>query len=854
MFPHNKKKYFLATSIAVALLLSFPVLALAISEWNETPVVTDSFDQVNASMSGSVVVWQDYRNKQQVPPNSGTGCPSAQNCIAADIYALDLNGGTERRLTTSFNGLDPDISGSLVVWRNWDTGRIVVYDLATETQQEASAAPTQMVSPSISGNRVVWGDYRNSINYGDIYMRDMSQPSEVYVSRGADLPAGKTDSQKDKRNPEIGGDIVVWEDMRNAFQDAQGWWHNPDIYMKNLATGVESAVCTNTSDQYNPVVAGNRVYWMDYRNNNWDVYVKDLDTGIETRLTSDNAHQSWPSASGGFVVWKDVREGDEDIYMKNMNNGVEQRVNMDPVSSPIASQKIPIVDGSRVSWMDKRANNWDIYTARDDVGPKVDAVTPSGLVATGAPAISASYSDAGTGVDATTVIVSVDGLPLTGCVASATQVDCLSSGFTEGSHKISVGLSDYSGNLSFVPETQFFVDTVRPTISIINVLVPEGTDTSMIDTDLNDPTPGSGIDLALVEVTLDGLIQNGCIVDFAHVSCNFTGLALGNHSFGITAIDLAGNAYSSISDFKVADMEPPVITSPNPVGSIAGDSVVLSAAFMDDLPSSGVDPASASMSVDGVVIAGCSSRAESLSCPLNGVADGSHQIRAVVADNAGNIGDLTWSIIVNGGPDIYDLAPAAGAVINDPVTPLAASWSDLNDGIDDASVCVYLDGVRMEPPGITLAASSFGYQPDWNSRLVDGTHTVRVVVADLKGTITDQVWSFTVTSPALVDMAIRTYWENYASYLQRMLSIDYRLTDTGTGRCLAASVATGTASGGVLPDGFPVALDGIASGDFAAYTIRYSVPAGVGRFMALNYASCTDDAGNTYWSTGRPPA
>ncbi|MHB8793781.1 MAG: hypothetical protein ACYC6O_10670, partial [Thermoleophilia bacterium] len=595
------------------------------TEWVETSARTDTYDQVNVSISGSVVVWQDYRDKT-------SGCPSAQNCTAADIYVKDLVAGVEQKLppggagytsspTVTFtpitgdagsgaaatatisdgavsgivissggsgygsspivtfsggggsgatgtatitngivtevvispNGLDPDISGSRVVWRNWGSGKIVTYDLSAGGGVQSASSATgsiQEVAPAISADRVVWVDYRNSTDYGDIYMRDLTQPADTYVSRASDLPPGKAAPQKDKRSPDIDGDIVVWEDMRNAFQDAQGWWHNPDIYTKNLTTGVESAVCTNTSDQYNPVVAGNRVYWMDYRNNNWDIYMKDLSTGVETRLTVNNSHQSWPSASGDFVAWKETREGDEDIYMRNMANGVEQRVNTDPAGTPTASQKMPAISGSRVAWMDKRSGNWDIFSARDEVAPQVTSVTPAGLIAGNTASISALYSDGGTGVDASTVAVTVDGMAVSGCTATATQVDCPAAAYADGNHTVVVNVGDYSGNTSVSGNSSFDVDITPPTVSDV---LPAGLiDSTSVIVSVGFADANSGIDVSSANISLDGSALSGCTISATSVSCPVSGIAIGSHSISGSIADIAGNTTPFTGAFTVS--------------------------------------------------------------------------------------------------------------------------------------------------------------------------------------------------------------------------------------------------------------------------------------------------------------
>ena len=82
--------------------------------------------------------------------------------------------------------------------------------------------------------------------------------------------------------PEIAGPMVVWTDNRNG---------NLDIYGKNLSTGHDYAVCTNSAQQDNPsvtryVVAGKVHYvavWVDKRNHpsgeSSDIYGRDITTG-----------------------------------------------------------------------------------------------------------------------------------------------------------------------------------------------------------------------------------------------------------------------------------------------------------------------------------------------------------------------------------------------------------------------------------------------------------------------------------------------------------------------------------------------------------------------------------------------
>ena len=173
--------------------------------------------QLHPAVSGTKVVWQDYRENN--------------NPV---IYWKDIYTGAGGRVS-SYNGpnLDqewPAISGTKVVWNDWREGHSVIYwkDISTGTGGRVSSYyGSAQVDPAIFGNKVVCTDYRE--DNAVIYWKDLSTGNGGRVStyHGAYL---------DQKYPAISGNKVVWQDARLGYMSVgsntiPSW----AIYWKDLA-------------------------------------------------------------------------------------------------------------------------------------------------------------------------------------------------------------------------------------------------------------------------------------------------------------------------------------------------------------------------------------------------------------------------------------------------------------------------------------------------------------------------------------------------------------------------------------------------------------------------------------------
>jgi len=125
---------------------------------------------------------------------------------------------------------------------------------------QESATPLANQSPrhlATSGDWVVWEDAARS----DIYLYSISAGSGYYITKDAAL----------QRNPAISGNVVVWKDYRNG--------NRPDIWAYQINTTRTWRVSIGPGAHRNPSINGDIVAWEDDRSQNADVYGANLTTG-----------------------------------------------------------------------------------------------------------------------------------------------------------------------------------------------------------------------------------------------------------------------------------------------------------------------------------------------------------------------------------------------------------------------------------------------------------------------------------------------------------------------------------------------------------------------------------------------
>lgn len=223
---------------------------------------------------------------------------------------------------------------------------------------------------------------------------------------------------------------------------------------------------------------------------------------------------------------------------------------------------------------------------REKVAPVITILSPSsGAYVTNSkqPVVFTVIDETGgSGVDLDTLVVKQDGVS---AAASALAKTAVTGGYSvtytpaaalsDGSHTVTIDVSDHDGNAAAQKTTSYTVDTVPPTL---NVTAPEaGLITNSASLTVRGTTNDATSSPVTVRVSLNGVDKGTATVSADGSFTKALTLANGSNTIVVTATDAAGKS-SSVTRTVTLDTSVPVIQSaavtPNPVD--AGATMLIS--------------------------------------------------------------------------------------------------------------------------------------------------------------------------------------------------------------------------------------------------------------------------------------
>ena len=190
--------------------------------------------------------------------------------------------------------------------------------------------------------------------------------------------------------------------------------------------------------------------------------------------------------------------------------------------------------------------------------------------------------DGGSGIDLNTLVVKQDG---TSVSSGTIQTTAITNGYSvtytpasalgDGSHTVTVNVSDHDGNAAAEKSTTYTVDTVPPTLNVTSPA--DGLITSSTTLNVAGMTNDATSSPVTVTIKLNGVDQGSVTVGSDGTFSKSITLAEGDNTIEVTAMDAAGKSSSATRTVTLDTSAPQVISAsiaPNPAD--AGATVIIS--------------------------------------------------------------------------------------------------------------------------------------------------------------------------------------------------------------------------------------------------------------------------------------
>ena len=366
----------------------------------------------------------------------------------------------------------------------------------------------------------------------------------------------------------------------------------------------------------------------------------------------------------------------------------------------------------------------------DTAGPTVTITAPAdgAVIDDPSPVLEVSYSDAGSGVDPSTLAWTDNGIPIaTQCVPSASTATCLlQSPLSEGVSSLTATLSDLAGNPGASTPVSVTVDTAPPTISFSSPGDGAVVLTNMPSIQVTYSDATAGVDGSTFSMTPSGTSSStfNCTSTSTDATCDPQApLGEGGWTFQAQVADLAGHP-ASTSVAVTIDALPPVLAIVAPASDswTNDDTPEIDLTFSD--PGTGVDGSTLALTLDGSPLdASCQLDTGSAICvPTSPLATGPHSLVAALGDHAGHTAvtdPVAFSVDLDFEPPIV--------TVTDPTDGLATGASEIS-----------ISGSVSEPATLTINGDPVTVEQDLSFTvgpltLFEGPNPFRLEATDRVG-------------------------------------------------------------------------------------------------------------------------
>ncbi|HEX4605389.1 MAG TPA: Ig-like domain-containing protein, partial [Candidatus Angelobacter sp.] len=386
-----------------------------------------------------------------------------------------------------------------------------------------------------------------------------------------------------------------------------------------------------------------------------------------------------------------------------------------------------------------------------------------------------TYSD-NLPINPTTLKVLINGVDksalFTATTNQATALLNPATDLRQGANQIVATIRDQAGNQG-TASVAFNVDAVPPVITILHPLPASRHGSASVEYSVQF-TDDQAVDLTSLQIAMDGAPL--AVTPTANLATGTTTLADGNHTLTAQIKDKAGNTASTSSTFSVDTTAPDIHIIQPAAGAILN---VASTPVEVHYGDQNIDTTSLHIALDGVdKTAGFTVSATSATGTFAGpLSEGPHTITAQIADLTGNIGNASTTLLIDTIKPVLTIASPVGPV--NTATPTArANYSDAGSGINPASVHVFVDGSDVTA-GFSIGSDSAVGVLSSGGALSEGTHQLRVTVADRAGNVADVSASFVVDITPPIATFVNPANNSFINSTQPTLKLDY--SDAGSG-------------------------------------------------------------------------